>query len=91
MRSANPTLNKNTFSTSFSSETSNVMTLNGTVTKTAVLLLIVVLFSTFTWRGSTSSTMPLAFIGLIGGLIFALVTTFKQTLAPWTAPLYAVL
>ena len=89
MRSANPTLNKKTFASTFTVDSSQVMTLNGTVNKTAVLLLLVVLFATFTWTRTTTS-IPLVIVGLIGGLIFALVTTFKPHVAPWTAPLYAL-
>jgi uncharacterized YccA/Bax inhibitor family protein len=35
--------------------------------------------------------MPLIWIGAIGGLVMALVTAFKQTWAPVTAPIYAAL
>lgn len=89
MRSANPALNKNTFSSSLSFTAKNSMTLDGTVTKTGILLLLVIFFASFTWT-QTQSTLPLVIIGLVGGLILALITTFKQHLAPWTAPLYAV-
>jgi uncharacterized YccA/Bax inhibitor family protein len=37
------------------------------------------------------SVLPFLWIGLFGGLIFALITTFKKTWAPVTAPIYALL
>jgi len=37
------------------------------------------------------AVLPLLWTGLLGGLIFALITTFKKTWAPVTAPVYALL
>jgi uncharacterized YccA/Bax inhibitor family protein len=34
---------------------------------------------------------PLMLVGMFGGLIFALVTSFKKEWAPVTAPIYALL
>ena len=53
----------------------------------------------FTWSqfsaalaaGNPGAVMPYVWGGAIGGLIVALVTVFKKTWAPVTAPLYAVL
>jgi len=40
---------------------------------------------------SPEAVMPLGLLGMIGGLIVAVVTIFKKTWAPITAPLYALL
>jgi uncharacterized YccA/Bax inhibitor family protein len=40
---------------------------------------------------SAASVLPLMWIGLIGGLIFAMITIFKKTWAPVTAPVYSLL
>jgi uncharacterized YccA/Bax inhibitor family protein len=73
------------------------MTLNGTVNKAGCLVLIVVAAAWFSWAQSlpapgtrTLGASPWMVIGLLGGGIVALITIFKQSLAPVTAPLYAV-
>lgn len=93
MRSGNPALNQNTFG-GLRTENSEAMTINGTVNKTAMLLAIVVICALYTWSkvqsiDGAASAMPLILGGLIGGFIVALVTIFKKTWAPVTAPLYA--
>ena len=75
------------------------MTLNGTVNKTAILLVLTLAGALFTWSqfsaalaaGSPGAVMPYVWGGAIGGFIVALVTVFKKQWAPITAPLYAVL
>jgi len=98
MRSGNPALNDKTFLDIGSGrvvDAGNAMTLNGTVTKTAILLMLVVFTSAYTWRmvaGDVVSPMlwPLVLGGVVGGLVFAIATVFKKTWAPVTAPLYAL-
>lgn len=72
------------------------MTLEGTVNKTGVLLLCTAATAAWTWHlfmqsHSAASVSSLLWIGLIGGFIFSLVTIFKKTWAPVTAPIYALL
>ncbi len=93
-RTSNPTLNPRTFEAHQAID-GRVMTLQGTVNKTGVLLLCVIVGAAWTW-GLARSEAPDAAIpwmigGLIGGLIMALVTTFKMEWSPITAPIYAVL
>jgi uncharacterized YccA/Bax inhibitor family protein len=40
---------------------------------------------------SAASVLPLMWIGLLGGLVFAMITIFKKTWAPVTAPVYSLL
>ncbi|MGH7847613.1 MAG: Bax inhibitor-1/YccA family protein, partial [Candidatus Binatia bacterium] len=64
------------------------MTIGGTVNKTAVSLLILLLAATFTWNlGDRAGVFII--VGMLGGLVAALVTVFKKTWAPITAPIYA--
>ena len=86
MRSGNPALNKNTFK-NLSSTTSETMTIDGTVNKTAISLIILLFCAYYTY--STANT-GFIMIGFIGGFITALVTIFKKALSPYTVPLYAV-
>ena len=101
MRSGNPALNENTFldvgsGQVVSRDPGQVMTLNGTVNKTGLLLLMCVATAAYTWNMYTGPEsmgllMPYLLVGGIGGFIVALVTVFKKEWSPITAPLYALL
>jgi len=72
------------------------MTLSGTVNKTALLLVCALATAGWTWRlfmqsRDFSSVAPLMMVGLFGGLIFGLATSFKKEWSPVTAPIYALL
>jgi uncharacterized YccA/Bax inhibitor family protein len=71
------------------------MTVQGAVNKTAILLALTTLAASYTWqlfwKGQVASANGWLMGGAIGGFIVALVTTFKKTWSPVTAPLYAVL
>jgi uncharacterized YccA/Bax inhibitor family protein len=101
MRSGNPVLGENTFLDIGSgtvvggSSSSGTMTLSGTINKTAILLALMVMTAAFVWDKyegpqSVGAIMPWLWTGLVGGLVLALVTTFKQAWAPVTAPAYAL-
>lgn len=96
MKSSNPALMSNAFSGFGLVSESNTMTVRGTINKTAIMLLLVVLSAGWTWKMFFNSGSQIAavqhwmIIGLIGGLVFALATIFKRNWAPITAPLYAV-
>ncbi len=94
-RSGNPAL-RNAIFKNEGTAADQVMTLQGTVNKTGILLVLVVVGATYTWNlffqtGDAAAVMPIAIGGAIGGLIFALITIFKKTWAGVTAPAYAVL
>ena len=101
MRSANPALKESTFldlgSGTVVSRDGDTMTINGTVNKTGFLLLLTVLTAAFAWSqavGADGQPAPgfgiYAWGGAIGGFVIAMVTIFKKTWAPVTAPLYAL-
>src|SRR5580700_11641612 len=95
MRTSNPALNDQAFRGA-GIAVGEPMTLQGTVNKTGVLLLCVIATAAWTWNiflhsHSQESALSLAMVGGIGGFIFALVTIFKKTWAPVTAPIYALL
>lgn len=98
MRTANPALNDKTFAgfpATF--DRAEAMTLNGTVNKTGLMLLCVVLPATYTWKlyfdhpGNPAVVMPWVLGGAIGGVVLGLVTAIKKNWAPVTAPIYSVL
>jgi uncharacterized YccA/Bax inhibitor family protein len=93
-RSGNPALGENTFSR-YGQDMSNTetMTINGTVNKIGILMILLVSSAVVTWKlyySGQALTMPLVLGGAIVGLILALVTTFKKEWAYITAPLYAI-
>lgn len=95
MRTANPALNDKVFR-GLPSTLGETMTLQGTVNKTGILLLCAVATAAWTWHlAMNPDTLPMDYalllVGLFGGLIFALITSFKKTWAPVTAPIYALL
>jgi uncharacterized YccA/Bax inhibitor family protein len=93
MRTSNPALNEKAFQGQVA--TGEVMTLQGTVNKTGLLLLCVVATSAWTWGMSHSDTpgaaIPWMIGGALGGFVVALVTIFKKQWSPLTAPIYALL
>jgi len=96
MKTSNPALKRMTSTlASRVGDASEAMTLQGTVNKTGFLLILLAIPAMYTWNmfraNPTGAAMSLAMLGLIGGFIVALVTIFKMTWAPFTAPLYAVL
>ena len=96
MRTANPALSDDTFTGFGRVAREEQMTIQGTVNKAVLLLMCVFLTAAWTWNlfyrtMSPQTVLPLLAIGAIGGLIVALVTVFKQSWAPVTAPIYALL
>ncbi|HEX9781002.1 MAG TPA: Bax inhibitor-1/YccA family protein [bacterium] len=93
MRTANPALSAGTFSRVAGTAGERAMSVQGTVNKTAVLLLLVVISSAWIWNQAWAGAPVQGWMlaGLIGGLITGIVTVFKQRWAPVTAPVYALL
>ena len=92
LRSGNPALNTKTFS-GFDMTAEASMTIMGTVHKTALGLLLLMSTALFTWNmpaGDPRAT-GLMIVGMIGGLIVAIITIFKHHLAKYTVPAYALL
>ena len=103
MRTANPALNKKSFAT-FDQvlAAEDKMTIQGTVNKTFISLFLLMGGAMFTWKmyfsavtpegiGDMSAVMPWMIGGGIGGFVIAMVTIFKKTWSPYTAPIYAIL
>ncbi|BAV10007.1 hypothetical protein FLA_6060 [Filimonas lacunae] len=78
---------------SFTNE--ETMTVRGTMAKFGFLLVMVLGGAAYTWRlfniGDMDTMMTFFWIGLIGGLVSALVISFKPTTARFLAPLYGIL
>jgi uncharacterized YccA/Bax inhibitor family protein len=97
MPTGNPALNAKTFA-AFPriADPSRAMTIQGTVNKTLLMLALLLLPAVWVWRqyfatGTPQAIMPWLYIGVIGGLVVAVVTIFKRQWSVVTAPLYAIL
>ena len=93
LRSGNPVLRSNTFINRHTEVRTGTMTIMGTVNKTALCLLLLMTTAIFVWNlpSADPRTSMFMLIGVFGGLIAALITVFKQHLAPYTTPIYALL
>lgn len=92
MRTSNPALNDRVFTQSFAADSSDTMSLQGTVLKTAFLLALAFGTATFSWealRNGNEYAMLMLVGGGIGGFVTSLITIFKPQTSPWSAPLYA--
>ena len=92
MRTSNPALRASTFA-SVPRAIGEPMTLSGTVSKTIVLALLLVISATISWKTSLAAPGAVPLLmggGAITGLIICLLTCWKMHWAPVTAPLYAI-
>jgi uncharacterized YccA/Bax inhibitor family protein len=95
IRSANPALGDKTFEDFKVADSDGKMTLNGTVHRTGIMLVLLTISAMYTWSrfysvDGPATVMPLLIIGVVGGLVLSLATIFKKTWSPITAPLYAL-
>ena len=88
MRSGNPALQASTFKKHLTSSVENKMTLSGTVNKTGISLLLVIISAGYTW-GNPGMHIMMIPAGIVG-FILALATVFKHTIGHITVPAYAV-
>jgi len=91
-RSGNPALNKSSFDsfsrTSRGAEINEVMTIKGTVDKTAIGLFLLIFSGYYSFAPGMTYLIP---VGVFGGLIVAIITIFKKEWSPITVPIYAIL
>ena len=103
MRTANPTLGAGAFSGERALVGAERMTVDGTVNRTGFLLMLAIVSAAWPWHlysrtlspetpfGDPGVVMVWMIAGAIGGLIAAIVTSFKHAWSPVSAPVYAVL
>ena len=94
-QSGNPTLSEKIFSRSIDGSQTELMTVRGSMKKFGFLLLLVFAGAAYTWKlfyEFKAPTMMIFFwVGLIGGLVTALIISFKPTTARYLAPAYGLL
>ena len=93
MRTSNPMMKESVFTQTVTG--AGTMTLQGAVNKTIALLALVVIGASYSWNlfynQGPEAVQPWMIGGLVGGFVFAMITIFKASWAPKTAPVYAVL
>jgi uncharacterized YccA/Bax inhibitor family protein len=93
MKSSNPALSNAFGRHAYAGTQSAVMTMNGTINKTIISLLLVMVGAGYTWKMTLAgggNAMIWTMGGAIVGLVLALVTAFKKEWAPYTVPAYAL-
>jgi uncharacterized YccA/Bax inhibitor family protein len=70
-----------------------VTTVQGTISKTFLLLAILSATALWSWYAMAAGQLQIVVLPVAGiaGFVLAMVTIFKPTLAPWTAPIYAAM
>ncbi|MCK4532600.1 Bax inhibitor-1/YccA family protein [bacterium] len=89
MRTGNPALKSDVFTSVDSFGSTEVMSIQGTVNKTMFLLLLTLVSASWVWSNAVR-WMPFMLPLAIGGFIVALITIFKKEWAMVSAPVYAV-
>ena len=90
MRSANPALNSKTFSSIRNIAAEQPMTIDGTVNKTALSLLLLMTSAIYTWNNLELSFIYFLPI-IISTFVLLLITIFNKRAAPYTVPIYCLL
>lgn len=93
-KSGNPALGEKTFKSITFTDTSNAMTVKGTLNKLGFMTIMLVAGAAFSWKAfydGASYAQALMWVGAIGGLVVALIMAFKKEWSPFLAPAYGVL
>jgi uncharacterized YccA/Bax inhibitor family protein len=95
-KSGNPALSEKRFRDTVLDDVvthENAMTVKGTLQKFGFLMIMVLGTSFYSWKefAEGGNVMPLILTGAIGGLIVAIVLSFKKEWSPYLAPAYALL
>ncbi len=92
MTSTNPFIGDKSFSKNASlgiSKDTGLMTVSGAVNK-SIILSVILLVSAVLFGKILPFSMPVFYGSMFGGLAIAMISYSKPTIAPYTAPLYAV-
>lgn len=91
-RSGNPTLKENTFQKAGHFSGNEAMTIEGTVNKSIITLVVLLGGAFAAWSmyyNGQANVLGLGIGGAIVGFILALIISFKPTAAPFLVPIYA--
>lgn len=88
MRSGNPALREDTFTRARSFGSTEIMSIQGTVNKTLILLSLTVFAASWVWNNPLRF-LPYIWPSAIAALVIAIITVFRKEWSPFTAPVYA--
>jgi len=93
LNSGNPALNDKTFQRDYTLTDGEVMTERGTLHKFFLLCILVIASASYTWSAAVEGKdiTPWIWVGMLGGLVVAIITAFKPMWASFLAPIYALL
>ena len=91
VRTSNPAMREDAFRGIIAGPRDRTMTVQGAVNKTAILLVLLIASASWTWSTTTPDTARPWLIGsAILGFVIAMATIFVPRIAPFTAPIYAL-
>ncbi len=95
LKSGNPTLSEKRFEQTIEAGNSGqgTMTQSGTLNKFGLMMLLVIAAAAFAWKAAAEgkAIMPWIIGSAIGGLVLALIISFRPKTAPYLAPVYALI
>jgi uncharacterized YccA/Bax inhibitor family protein len=94
LATSNPAFSKEIFAgydQVYGANRSTTMTVQGTIGKTFLLLAILSATALYTWSAVLSGRFEMVVLPAagIGGFVLAMITIFRPSVSPWTAPIYA--
>jgi uncharacterized YccA/Bax inhibitor family protein len=94
-KTGNPALNPNALSAVQWSSDQATMTVSGAVNKSLLAVVLTTAVAGLVWHQyatthNSAALIPYMLLGGIGGFVIALITIFKNNIAPITTPLYAI-
>ncbi len=92
-QSSNPAFSDKVYKGLDFSSSGSLMTVQGTVNKSFLLIVLLVVSAAYSWGNYYEGTSMMGYMiaGGIGGFIVAMITVFKVKWSPITAPIYAAL
>jgi len=91
-KSGNPVLNDKAFNGTIEYQQTDVMTVNGTLNKFGLMMILLFASASFTWKAAAEGkdVITWVFVAMFAGLIAALVLSFKKQWGSFLAPIYAL-
>lgn len=90
MRTGNPTLRSDTFTNVSRVAGMEVMTIQGAVNKTGLLLFVLFCVASWVWNNASTQMISMMVGAALIGFVCVLVATFKKEYSAICAPIYAV-
>ncbi len=92
-KSSNPALSDKIFNQTYDISRDGMMTVRGVINKFGFIFLMMMASAAYTWHAFEQGQNVTGYLwgGAIGGLVVAVIMSFKRTASPYLAPLYGLL